>query len=434
MRAVDIIRKKRDGEALDRAEIESFVQGVVSKAWPDYQITALLMAIVLRGMNAGETAWLTDSMVNSGARIDLSDIPRPKIDKHSTGGIGDKTSLILAPLAAVCGIVVPMVSGRGLGNTGGTLDKLEAIPGFRTGLAVTEFRAALRRVGCAIIGQTADIAPADKILYGLRDVTATVESIPLITSSIMSKKIAEGISGLVMDVKCGRGAAMKTQSDARLLAESLVRTGNANQVRTVAYITAMDAPLGWAVGNSLEVIECLETLKGRGPANLESLSVELAARMVLLGGIAVTMTEAEAAVRAALASGKGLEKLRDMISQQGGDPRVVDDYSKLPAAPARTLYRADRSGIVTALNGELVGRAAIALGAGRNQVEDAVDHAVGVTIRAAVGDAVKPGDPLAEVHYRDAYPLARAMELLQHAWIIGGTPPAPGPVILETIL
>jgi pyrimidine-nucleoside phosphorylase len=433
MRAVDILRKKRDGETLTPAEIEAFVAGVTSGAWPDYQASALLMAVVLRGMDAAETACLTRAMVHSGVKLDLSDLPGVKVDKHSTGGVGDKTSLVLAPLAAACGVVVPMMSGRGLGHTGGTLDKLESIPGFRVGLSLDEFRAALRAVGCALIGQTGEIAPADRKLYALRDVTATVESIPLITASIMSKKIAEGIGALVMDVKCGRGAFMKTRADARRLAESLVATGAANGVQTAALVTAMDVPLGRAIGNSLEVIECLETLKGRGPADLEALSVALAARMLLLGGAATDLAQAEAKVRAALTSGRGLEKFREIIARQGGDPRVVEDYSLLPAAPNRVLVRARRSGYVTGLDAEKVGRATMLLGAGRDRVEDRIDPGVGAVVLAPPGQAVRADEPIIEIHYRDAGRLPNAVALIEEACVVGEAVPAARPLILETL-
>jgi pyrimidine-nucleoside phosphorylase len=433
MRAVDIIRKKRDGQTLAQGEIEAFVAGATQGTWPEYQVSALLMAIVLKGMSAEETAWLTGAMVHSGVRLDLSDIPGAKIDKHSTGGVGDKTSLILAPLAAACGVVVPMMSGRGLGHTGGTLDKLEAIPGFRVGLSLDDFRTALRKVGCALIGQTAEIAPADKKLYAMRDVTATVESIALITASIMSKKIAEGIAGLVMDVKCGRGAFMKTRDDARRLAQSLVNTGNSNGVKTEALVTAMDHPLGRAVGNALEVIECCETLKGKGPADLEKLSVTLAARMLLLGGAAGSESEAEGKIRSALTSGKGLEKFRQIIAQQGGDPKVVDDYHRLPAAPRRAFFQAERAGYLAAMDAELIGRATMLLGAGRNRVEDKVDHSVGAIVLAKPGDVLRAGDPILELHYRDAGQLQPALQLVRQACTIDEKPPLVQNLILETV-
>jgi pyrimidine-nucleoside phosphorylase len=391
------------------------------------------MAVVLRGMDAEETACLTRAMVHSGVKLDLSDLPGVKVDKHSTGGVGDKTSLVLAPLAAACGVVVPMMSGRGLGHTGGTLDKLESIPGFRVGLSLDEFRAALRAVGCALIGQTGEIAPADRKLYALRDVTATVESIPLITGSIMSKKIAEGIGALVMDVKCGRGAFMKTRADARRLAESLVATGAANGVKTAALVTAMDVPLGRAVGNSLEVSECLETLKGRGPADLEALSVALAARMLLLAGAAAELPQAEAKVREALASGRGLEKFREVIARQGGDPRVVDNYRLLPSAPERALVRAPRAGYVTHLDAELIGRATMLLGAGRDRVEDTIDPGVGAVVLAARGQRVGAGEPVVELHYREAARLPGIPTLIEEACVIGDAPPPEQPQILETI-
>jgi pyrimidine-nucleoside phosphorylase len=433
MRAVDVIRKKRDGHALTKDEIEAFVGAATKKTWPDYQVSALLMAIVLRGMDAAETAALTGAMVHSGVRLDWSALPGVKVDKHSTGGVGDKTSLILAPLAAACGAIVPMMSGRGLGHTGGTLDKLEAIPGFRVGLALDEFRAALHAVGCALIGQTAEVAPADKVLYALRDVTATVESIPLISASIMSKKIAEGIGALVLDVKCGGGAFMKTHADAKRLAESLVAIGMAQGVRTEALLTAMDHPLGKAVGNTLEVIECIETLKGRGPSDLETLSVLLASRMVYLAGKAASAADAETQVRAALTSGRGVEKFREIIAQQGGDAKVIDDYSRLPTAPHREVLRAELGGWCHGFEAERVGRATVLLGAGRDRVEDRVDPAVGAMVLVRRGDKVKAGDPLIELLYRDASRLAAAKGLLADACPIRDEEPYTKPLVLEML-
>jgi pyrimidine-nucleoside phosphorylase len=433
MRAVDIIMKKRDGGVLDRAEVTFFVEGVTSGMLPDYQASALLMAILLRGMTREETAWLTDAMVRSGVRVDLKGVAGPKVDKHSTGGVGDKTSLILAPVAAACGLRVPMMSGRGLGHTGGTLDKLEAIPGFRVNLSLDEMTAALDKTGCAMLGQTAQIAPADKKLYALRDVTGTVESIPLISASIMSKKIAEGIDALVLDVKTGSGAFMKTESDSRQLAESLVAIGNASGVRTEAVITAMDAPLGCAVGNALEVIECVEVLSGGGPADLVEVTVELTARMLVLGKVASDKADAVRRVRAALASGDGLERLRLIIENQGGDARVVDDCSLLPSAPGCHVVRAGQSGYVTTIDAALVGRASVALGAGRDRVDDPVDPAVGIIVRAKPGTPVSASDPVLEIHFREQSRLDAARVLAERAIQVGASPPPATPLIVAEV-
>ena len=432
MRAVDLIARKRDGGALSRDEIQFFVRGVTDGSWADYQTSALLMAIVLKGMTPDETSALTEAMVDSGVRVDLGHLPGLKVDKHSTGGVGDKTSLILAPLAAACGVVVPMMSGRALGHTGGTLDKLEAIPGFRTSLLLGEFQRMLAEVGCSLIGQTAEIAPADKRLYALRDVTATVESIPLISASIMSKKIAEGIDALVLDVKAGAGAFMKTPGDARRLAESLVAIGTRAGVRTEALITAMDAPLGRAVGNALEVVESIETLKGRGPRALEDLSVRLASRMVVLANVADSV-RAEGLVRNAIASGAGLDVFRRVIEWQGGDPAVVDDYSKLPSAAQRHTIVAATDGHVTAVDAMGIARAAMHLGAGRDRVEAAIDPAVGIVLAAEPGDAVRAGQPLAELHYNDQQRLEGAIGLARDAIVIGAEPPAAAPLVIAEI-
>jgi pyrimidine-nucleoside phosphorylase len=433
MRAVDLIRAKRDGGELDRAALEWFVAGVTDGTLPDYQASALLMAIVLRGMTRRETAALTDAMVRSGVRVEYPGLAHRAVDKHSTGGVGDKTSLILAPAAAACGAPVPMMSGRGLGHTGGTLDKLESIPGFRTRLYLDELRRAIATVGCAMIGQTSEVAPADRKLYALRDVTGTVESIPLITASIMSKKIAEGVGGLVLDVKCGDGAFMKTEADATKLAESLVSTGEAAGVYTEAVITDMDLPLGRAIGNALEVIEAIETLKGRNPGPLESLSVELAARMVQMSGAEPDLGKATERVWAALSSGAAVEKFRDIIRNQGGDPSVVDSYARLPAAPDRHLFTARRAGVVAAMKAEAIGRAAVGLGAGRDRLDAAIDPAVGFIVLAPVGTPVKAGEPIVEVHHRDGRGLDDARQLLEQAIVIGDEAPPMRPPVLHRI-
>jgi pyrimidine-nucleoside phosphorylase len=432
MRAVDLIVRKRDGGVLSRDAIEFFVAGVTDGSLPDYQASALLMAIVLKGMTSEETALLTDAMVRSGVRVDLGSLHGVKVDKHSTGGVGDKTSLILAPLAAACGVIVPMMSGRALGHTGGTLDKLESIPGFRTSLLLGEFQKMLGEVGCSLIGQTAEIAPADKKLYALRDVTGTVESISLISASIMSKKIAEGIDALVLDVKAGRGAFMKTVEDARRLAESLVAIGTHAGVRTEALITAMDDPLGRAVGNALEIVESIETLKGNGPTDLEELSVRLAARMVMLAGVADS-EKAERLVREAIASGAGVEKFREIIAWQGGDPAVVDDYRRLPQAAQRHTVRASRSGFVASIDAMPVARAAMALGAGRDRVDAVIDPAVGVTLAVARGDEVRVNDPLFELHYNDAGQLFEAIRLVNESLTLAEAPPAAAPIVLDEV-
>ena len=433
MQAVDLIRRKRDGAALDRNQIEYFVSSVTDGTLPDYQAAALLMAIVLRGMTAEETAWLTDAMVRSGVRVEYPQIDGVPVDKHSTGGVGDKASLILAPIAVACGAIVPMMSGRGLGHTGGTLDKLESIPGFRTALSLDELRTAIRSVGCALIGQTSEIAPADKRLYALRDVTGTVESIPLISASIMSKKIAEGIGGLVLDVKTGAGAFMKTLDDSRALARSLVGIGNASGVRTEALITAMDAPLGRMVGNAMEVIESVEVLKGRGPSDLEDLSILFAARMLILAGLESEEAPAVARARAAIGSGTALETLRRIIENQGGDPRIIDDYSQLPSAPDESLVRAPRAGYVAGLHAEAIGRAAVALGAGRARLEDVIDPGVGIRVETPVGAQVAEGETVLLIRHRGARGLAEAMKLLVEAIQVDDDPPPARPLIVDRV-
>jgi pyrimidine-nucleoside phosphorylase len=432
LRAVDIIRAKRDGEPLSRPAIDAFVKGITDGSWADYQASALLMAIVLRGMSAEETAWLTDAMVRSGIRVDLSSIPGVKVGKHSTGGVGDKVSIVLAPVAAACGVVVPKMSGRGLGHTGGTLDKLEAIPGFRVALSLEEFLATLRDVGCCLISQTKDIAPADKRLYALRDVTATIESIPLISASVMSKKIAEGSNAVVLDVKCGSGAFMKKRDDALALARSLVAIGNANGVRTEAFVTNMEAPLGVAVGNALEIAECVDTLKGKGPGDLELLVVCLAARMLQLAGRAATAPEAEKAVRGALQSGAAFAKFEEMVHRQGGDTAVLHDSRRLPRAAHRRTVVAQQSGFLTRVDAELVGRASVLLGAGRDRVDATIDLAAGIRVLGKPGDRVSSGDAVLELHYNGGL-IEQAAELAARAIDVGEAPPPAQDLVLAHV-
>jgi pyrimidine-nucleoside phosphorylase len=419
MRAVDIIRKKRDGQPLTPAEIGWMVEGIASGEVADYQWSALLMAVIWRGMSGEETAALTDAMMRSGSVVDLSATSGLKIDKHSTGGVGDKTSLILAPIAAAAGVPVPMVSGRGLGHTGGTLDKLEAIPGFRVDLDLGRYKSVLDDCGLVLIGQTAEIAPADKRLYALRDATATVESVPLISASIMSKKLAEGIDGLVLDVKTGDGAFMERLDDSRRLAETMVGIGRKLGKRMRALITRMDQPLGCAVGNAVEVAECVASLKGEGPDDLVELSIELAAEMVLMGERAGTLDEGRAICRAKVADGSALERFRRVVAAQGGDPRTIDDPGRLPAARSRVEIPSPRSGWVTGLRARPVGVATMLLGAGRARVDSTIDPAVGVVLRKKLGDRVEAGEPLCTVLVNDRSAIDAALAMIGNAFTIG---------------
>jgi len=429
MRAVDVIQKKRDGHELTSEEIAAFIEGYTRGTIPDYQASALAMAVFFKGMTSRETVALTESMMRTGEVLDLGELPGPKVDKHSTGGVGDKTSMVLAPLAAACGVYVPMISGRGLGHTGGTLDKLESIPGFRVGLSLDEFRAVLRKSHLGLIGQTPEIAPADRKLYALRDVTSTVESRPLIAASIMSKKMAEGIDALVLDVKTGDGAFMVKEEDSRALAEAMLAIGKGMGKKIVALITDMEQPLGRTVGNALEIVECIETLQGKGPEDLETLSVELAAWMLSLGGASPTLDAARARVREALASGAGLRKFQEVIGLQGGDPRVCDDLSRLPRAAETVELRAESAGRVTGIACRAVGTAAMLLGAGRETVDSTIDPGVGLVLRKKVGDAVSTGEPLATVHVSDRRRLDEALAMLRRAIRIGAEAPAPRPLV-----
>jgi len=424
VRAVDVIRKKRDQLELSREEITALVEGYTSGEIPDYQVAAWLMATVIRGLTRAETAALTDAMLHSGEVLDLSEFAASKVDKHSTGGVGDKTSLVLAPVAAAGGLVVPMISGRGLGHTGGTLDKLESIPGFNVNLSVADFRRALHASGCCMIGQTAEIAPADRKLYALRDVTATVESPYLICASIMSKKLAEGIDALVLDVKTGSGAFMKKEADAVFLAELMVETGERMGKKMVALITDMNQPLGRYVGNSLEVVEVLDVLRGQGPDDLRELCLELAGWMFHLGGIASSVEQGKSTAAQLIKSGKALERFRQMVELQGGDARVIDDPGRLPRAQRTLEVKAQSSGYVASIACEAVGTACVILGGGREKKEDSVDPAVGIILHKKVGDRVSAGESLCIVHYNSESRAQRARSLLENSFTVAAAPPA----------
>jgi pyrimidine-nucleoside phosphorylase/thymidine phosphorylase len=435
VRAYELIHRKRDGHAIPAAELAALVDGFTRGEIPDYQMAAFCMAVFFRGMTPEEVGALTRAMLRSGDVLDLSDVPGVKVDKHSTGGVGDKVSLPLAPLAAACGVKVPMISGRGLGHTGGTLDKLEAIPGFRVDLPVDTFRALVREVGACLVGQTARLAPADRKLYALRDVTATVESIPLIAASIMSKKLAEGIDALVLDVKVGSGAFMKTLDDARTLARTLAGIGRGMGKRVSALLTRMDEPLGQAVGNALEVEESIALLRGGGPADLREVTVALTAEMLVLGRVTPDRAAARARVERAIADGSGLAKLEEIVTAQGGDPAAIRDPSRLPRAPHRRDVPAPATGFVTALDTEAIGLASVALGAGRARVEDRVDPAVGILVHRKPGDRVERGEPLATLLHGDAgEPPDRVGARVSAAYRIGPEAPPRRPLVIEELL
>lgn len=430
-----MIEKKRDGGALSADEIRAFVAGYTAGTIPDYQMAALAMAIFFRGMTPDETAALTDAMMRSGDTLSFAGWPRPTADKHSTGGIGDKISLVLGPLAASAGLAVPMISGRGLGLTGGTLDKLEAIPGFNTRLSPDAFRAALSRAGCAIIGQTDRLAPADRKLYALRDVTGTVPSIPLITASILSKKLAEGAVSLVLDVKCGRGAFMRTPEQARALADSLLRVGRALGRTMAALITDMEQPLGRTAGNALEVREAVDVLRGGGPADVRSLTLALTARMCLLAGVATDAAAAERDLAARLDDGRALAAFRDMVAAQGGDIRVADDPGAvLPTAAVMESLPAPADGWVAGVDAEIIGRVVLQLGAGRRRSDDVIDPAAGVDRLVQCGDRVRRGDTLMRLQAATPDLIAAVRDAARGAVRLADAPVTRPPLILETLL
>ena len=433
MRTVDLIQRKRDGAELSPGEIEFLVEGYTNGDIPDYQMSAFLMAVYFSGMSDREVSRLTECMLRSGDTVDLSQIPGVKVDKHSTGGVGDKTSLIVAPLAAAAGVVVPMMSGRALGHTGGTLDKLESIPGFRTDLSAEEFQKQLAELGLCFIGQTDRLAPADRKLYALRDVTATVESIPLISSSIMSKKLAEGVDALVLDIKVGNGAFMKKQVDARRLAQTMVGIARRMDKKAQALITDMSQPLGYAVGNALEVMEASQTLQNAGPTDLTKLSIELAARMIFLGKQTATLDEARRAAEQHLVDGSGYKKLKQVVAAQGGNPQALDRFELLPNATGMREIASPRGGYVSIIDARDIGAASNMIGAGRDRKEDAIDPAVGIILEVKIGEKVEAGSVLCRLYYTKEDRVEEAAGMVEDAFRISAQKPDERELILEVV-
>ena len=433
MNTVEIIRKKRDGGMLSPEEINFLIKSYTKGKIPDYQFSAFLMSAFIQGLNKEETSSLTHEMLHSGKVIDLSKIKGTKIDKHSTGGVGDKTSLILAPVVAAAGVNVPMISGRGLGHTGGTLDKLESIPGFRTNLSLQEYKTVLKKTGAVLIGQTKEIAPADKLIYSLRDVTATVESVPFITASIMSKKLAEGIDGLVLDVKTGSGAFMKTFKDSIRLAKSLMDTAKAFDKKVIAMITDMNQPLGKYIGNWLEVYESIKTLRGEEKGDLFELSTKLSGAMIFLGGKALSIKEGTAISQSLIENGKAFEKFKEIVSSQGGNIKYIDDPEKYPKAKEISQIKALNSGYLTGIDNYMLGMCSLELGAGRKTKEDKIDPKAGIVFNFKIGDKINKGDVIAEFHSSSQSKVENVKDLFYNALSLGSAP-VKKPKLIKKIL
>ena len=420
-----LIERKRDGMALHPGDWSALIRAYVARQVPDYQMSAMAMAVVFRGLEPDELNELVDAMLDSGDRLDLKGLPMPRVDKHSIGGVGDKTSLLLAPMLACCGVAVPMISGRGLGHTGGTLDKLEAIPGFRTRLSLVEATAQLERLGVVMLGQTPELVPADRMLYSLRDVTGTVESLPLISASIMSKKLAEDLTGLVLDIKTGSGAFITELAQSLELARTMIAIGEARGCRTVGLLTAMDRPLGHACGNALEVVESIAGLRGEGPPDLMEVTLALGVEMLLVAEVERDPGQARRRLEATISSGSALERLAAMVEAQGGDPAVIADPGRLPRAPVVVDYRAQRDGFIRSVEPRTVGYGVIDLGGGRRVAEDTVDPAVGFVITAKPGQLVRSGDRLATIHAGTEGAAEAARQVLDRAIAIGDPIPVP---------